>query len=150
MIRRIAVRAIIVHEGKLLCERLKPYKEISQTLDPFWCVPGGGLDFGESLELGLEREVMEETGIKAKVGNLLYIQQFRFKDKEYLEFFFHIKNPEDFLKIDLTKTSHGGTEIEMIDFIDTTGINILPKFLVSENIGGQISSNSPPKILSYL
>jgi ADP-ribose pyrophosphatase YjhB (NUDIX family) len=147
---RVSVRAIAWHDGKLLCEQLKPYNEISQTLDPFWCVPGGGLEFGESLEAGVQRELMEETGIKAEIGNLLYIQQFPFKDKEYLEFFFHIKNPKDFLRIDLAKTSHGGAEIAKIAFIDPAGVNILPKFLATEGIAGQIAGNLPPKLFSYL
>lgn len=31
-----------------------------------WCIPGGKLDWGESLEDGAVREVREETGIKIK------------------------------------------------------------------------------------
>lgn len=64
---------------------------------------------------------MEETGIEAKVGKLLFIQQFNSEREgrdEELEFFFHIENPEDFDVIDLANTSHGLEEIAHIEFID--------------------------------
>lgn len=33
--------------------------------------PGGGIDFGESFEETLHREVMEEIGLKIKIGKLV-------------------------------------------------------------------------------
>src|SRR6476620_9906846 len=112
--RRISVRAIALNEGKLLCCKLKPYKGSLQAEGSknYWCLPGGGLDPGEALVDGMRREMVEETGIEPVIGNLLYIQQFSFKGVEYLEFFFHITNAEDYLHIDLSKTSHGEAEIE--------------------------------------
>lgn len=37
--------------------------------------PGGGLNIGESLKDGLQREFHEETGITIDVGNLLHVTQ---------------------------------------------------------------------------
>ena len=37
--------------------------------------PGGGLNPGESLKEGLQREFLEETGITVDVGKLLYVTQ---------------------------------------------------------------------------
>lgn len=45
-----------------------------RTIPPFkdtWVLPGGKIDFGESIEEALKREVMEEIGIEVKVGRLL-------------------------------------------------------------------------------
>jgi ADP-ribose pyrophosphatase YjhB (NUDIX family) len=38
----------------------------------YWLLPGGGLEFGESMETGLERELMEEAAVKTKTGKLLF------------------------------------------------------------------------------
>lgn len=36
-----------------------------------WAPPGGGLEFGESLVEGLQRECREETGLEVAVGRLM-------------------------------------------------------------------------------
>jgi len=140
---------MVLHEGKLLCAKLKPYKDSLQKYgNEYWCLPGGGLDEGEPLIAGVEREMFEETGIKPVVGNLLYVQQFAQGEREFIEFFFHITNSEDYLHIDLSKTSHGEEEIEEIDFIDPAVTYVLPKFLSSEELETFANSNQPTKIFS--
>lgn len=148
MMRRVTVRGIVLHEGKLLCVRLKPYKDHLKRDNSYWCLPGGGLEESESLVAGMEREMLEETGIKPVVGNLLYVQQFTHGDKDYLEFFFHIANGEDYLHIDLSKTSHGMEEIEEIGFIDPVSAYILPEFLKTELLSEHAASDDPTKIIS--
>ena len=148
--KRIAVRGIALYQEKLLCVRLKPYTENLKRDNSFWCLPGGGLEEGETLLEGIKREMMEETGIKPQVGNLLYVHQFRQGQKDYLEFFFHIINSRDYLRIDLTKTTHGAKEIEQIDFIDVTKFRVLPQFLTTEPLSERALSNEPTKIMSYL
>lgn len=149
MMRKVTVRGMVLHEGKLLCVRLKPYKDHLKRDNSYWCLPGGGLDEGEALIAGVEREMLEETGIKPVVGGLLYVQQFTHDDKDYLEFFFHITNGEDYLHIDLTKTSHGMEEIEEIDFIDPATAHILPEFLKTEPLS-HVATNSSTKVISRL
>jgi len=46
-----------------------------------WSLPGGKLEFGETLEQCLIREMKEETGLEVKVKELLYITD-RFYDAE--------------------------------------------------------------------
>ena len=43
---------------------------------PFWTPPGGGVEFGESLEDALVREVAEETGVDVEVGPMRYVLDF--------------------------------------------------------------------------
>ena len=63
---RIGVGAVVFRgEEILLVKRGKP---------PFkgqWSIPGGGLEFGERLEDGVRREVMEETGLDIKICGLI-------------------------------------------------------------------------------
>lgn len=149
MIRRISVRGIVLHEGKLLCVRLKAYKEHLKRDNSYWCLPGGGLDDGEALIDGVKREMVEETGVEARVGDLLYVQQFTHGEKDYLEFFFHITNTQDYLNIDLANSTHGETEIEEIEFIDPKTVRVLPEFLAIENLAEQ-ASGKPTKVISRL
>jgi len=144
MKRRIAVRAIIVHEGKLLCATLHTD---NGTAD-YWSTIGGGVNPGESLIPALTREVIEETGIKPSIGNLLYVTQFKTSNTEHLEFFFHVTNSGDFLNIDLSKTSHGYLEIDRISYIDTKRETVLPKFLSKEKFV-QLE-NQHTKFFSYM
>lgn len=139
--RRIATRGIIFQDGKLLCQRLKTYR---RDEIPYWCTPGGGLDIGESLHDGLHREMVEETGIVPKIGRLLFVQQFSEDgQKEQMEFFFHIENPEDYQTINLAETTHGMIEIEHVAFINPVSENILPAFLQKIDIQHHIDTFQP-------
>jgi 8-oxo-dGTP diphosphatase len=133
--RRVATRGIILNKGKLLCVRLKKYPgRATDDGQDYWCTPGGGVDIGEPLIPALERELIEETGVKPIVGNLLYIQQFEHKDWEHLEFFFYISNGEDYANINLDETTHGTKEIAEVNFVDASTSNILPIFLTKQDI----------------
>lgn len=68
---RLAVRAVIVHQGRLLLVNAFP----GQTSD-LWCVPGGGVERGTSLPENLMREVQEETGLTIQVGVPCLVNEF--------------------------------------------------------------------------
>lgn len=42
---------------------------------PLWNLPGGRQEPGELLTEAIEREVLEETGLHARVGELLYVSE---------------------------------------------------------------------------
>jgi 8-oxo-dGTP pyrophosphatase MutT (NUDIX family) len=145
--RRICVRGIIYKNGQLFCQELK-HKD--GTPKGFWCTPGGGLEPGESLIEGVRREIVEETGVEPVVGKLVFVQQYSeisqtsdHAASEFLEFFFHIENPDDFSTVDLDNTSHGNLEVARCEFIDTHTDTILPKFLRTLNITSYIDGNKP-------
>lgn len=144
--RRVTVRGIIFKDGKLFAQKLKDGDGESN----YWCIPGGGLDPHESLHDGLVRELIEETGIAPKVGKLLYVQQYATSEKEFLEFFFHIKNPEDYHTIDLAATTHGLIEVARCEFITPTEHNILPEFLQAIDIAQTIARDTPVLISDRL
>lgn len=146
--RRVNVRAIIWHDGRLLAVK---HKATDGSTSPYYATPGGGLDPFESLIDGTVRELLEETGIEARVGRLLFIQQFpsqRLGYDEELEFFFHIENSEDFTSIDLASTTHGKDELAVCEFVDPADIPLLPAFLSSIDIAHYIQMPQPILIRS--
>jgi 8-oxo-dGTP diphosphatase len=58
---RVGVGVIIIRGGKVLMGRRK-----NAHGDGDWSVPGGHLEFGESLEHCAEREALEETGVRIR------------------------------------------------------------------------------------
>lgn len=134
MQRRVNVRGIIINDkGELFCQKLRANSENGRD---FWCTPGGGLELGESLLTGLQREMIEETGVAPEISRLLFIQQFSESGEqsvhgpnEQLEFFFEITNWRDYQTINLEQTSHGTLEVAECGFVDPKTTHILPKFL---------------------
>lgn len=141
--RRINVRAIIWRDGKVLAVKHKKH-DGSESM--YWATPGGGLDPYETLEDGLKREIMEELGVKAEIGRLLFNQQLysgRRGFDEELEFFYEVTNVDDFLDFDFTKTSHGAIEIARAEFIDPRGSSLLPHFLAEADLESYVRSVHP-------
>lgn len=149
MERGISVRGIALLGNKLLCVRLKPYPGAEPGRYDYWCLPGGGVDGSEPVLDAFNREMLEETGIKPEIGRLLYVHQWvsQSKNKAILEFFFHIENPEDYVNVDLAKTTHGGAEIEEIAFVDPATTHILPEFLSTDGLADFIASNQPTRFV---
>lgn len=142
--RRLNVRGIIWHDEKLLAVR---HKRKDGSAAAYYAVPGGGLDPLEPMDKGIARELFEETGVHAKVGRVLFVQQFRSERDGYdeeIEFFFLIENSEDFISIDLTNTSHGDKELAVCEFVNPTNVTILPKFLQSIEIAKYIATPQLP------
>ena len=59
---------ILIEDGKILLVVQ------SVTQSRHWSLPGGALEYGETLEHGLIREMKEETGLDVSVDGLLYIR----------------------------------------------------------------------------
>jgi 8-oxo-dGTP diphosphatase len=57
----------------------------------YWCPPGGGVDVGETAEIALKREFLEETGLAIEVGRLLYTKEFVQPPLHAIELYFDVK-----------------------------------------------------------
>jgi 8-oxo-dGTP diphosphatase len=62
----VGVGGVIIHEGRALI--------VQRGAEPRrgeWTVPGGLVELGETLRAATEREVLEETGLVVKAGEVL-------------------------------------------------------------------------------
>src|SRR6201982_327655 len=59
---QLAVSAVIFRDGKILLLR-----RAKSPGHGFWSLPGGRVEFGESLHVALAREVDEEAGLKIEI-----------------------------------------------------------------------------------
>jgi 8-oxo-dGTP pyrophosphatase MutT (NUDIX family) len=72
------VRALLVtpDHDLLAIQRIRPGQ------DPYWVLPGGGVEAGEDLETALARELREEIAATAEVHSLLYVLE-RGAERQY-------------------------------------------------------------------
>ncbi len=120
---KIRVRAVIRKKSKILL--------VQHIGHNTWCLPGGGVDDGEHIVDALKRELYEELGVKAVVGKLLTVYQFRHSGTwQGPKFFFEIENVDDFDEIDIEATTHGAIEIQQVEFRDpATTEHLRPSFI---------------------
>jgi 8-oxo-dGTP diphosphatase len=83
---RVTIKGMYVRDGKILMVRE------AHSMSGLWELPGGGLDFGEHIRLGFEREVEEEMGLKvSKMSSQpLYVWTHRYDKKRKLEWYYSL------------------------------------------------------------
>jgi len=69
----IAVKALLFYDGKFL---LVKRSDRARDEHQYWELPGGRLEFGETPEQALTRELMEETGLSARIVSMLQTWNF--------------------------------------------------------------------------
>ena len=71
----VGVGGVVIREGRALL-----IKRGSAPLEGQWSIPGGTLELGESLQEGVRRELLEETGIEVRVLELIEVFDRIFRD----------------------------------------------------------------------
>jgi ADP-ribose pyrophosphatase YjhB (NUDIX family) len=64
----VGVGGVVIDQGRALLVRRG-----CEPLLGEWSIPGGALELGESLEAGVARELLEETGIQVRVLELIEV-----------------------------------------------------------------------------
>jgi len=62
----VGIGGVVIDKGRALLVRRG-----CEPLLGEWSIPGGALELGESLEAGVARELLEETGVKVRVLDLI-------------------------------------------------------------------------------
>ncbi len=65
---RKAARAIVIHNHNILLMKRNKFGL------QFYCLPGGGIDMGETADQAVVREIKEETSLKVANPRLVYIE----------------------------------------------------------------------------
>jgi 4-nitrophenyl phosphatase len=116
---RVAVGAVVMNEGQvLLVKRGKPPSE------GLWAIPGGSVELGETLQAAAEREILEETGIRIKAGDPVYIFDAIQKDGEGRVRFHYVI--VDLMADYLKGQAQAGDDAHEVRWIRPTDMNALP------------------------
>lgn len=84
---RVRVCGICVQDGQIL---LINHAGMNESGD-FWSPPGGGLEFGETIEECLKREFLEETNCEISVGKFLIVNEFVSLPLHAIELFYEVR-----------------------------------------------------------
>jgi 8-oxo-dGTP pyrophosphatase MutT (NUDIX family) len=111
--------------------------------EPFWTFPGGRAEMGETSEETLAREMMEELGVTAEVGRLLWVVEnfFHYEghDCHELGFYYLMELPESFPfhPSDIVHRVQDGSELEF-KWVPATAASLraldIPPYFIAEEI----------------
>lgn len=131
----IKCRGVVTTEDKIL---LAKHRHNDRD---FYAFLGGHLEGEENGVKCAERELLEETGIKPEIGKLMYVNQYTEEDKDYLEFFFEVKNVNDYLDISKFNGVYGYELTDIVWVNKNDSIEVMPKKIFEDFIQGKLKSN---------
>jgi 8-oxo-dGTP diphosphatase len=91
---RTRVSGICIQNDEIL---LVKHLSIGQV-NILWAPPGGGMQFGETAQECLKREMFEECGLDVEIGKLLFVNEYLDSPLHAIELFFEITHFEGILK----------------------------------------------------
>jgi 8-oxo-dGTP diphosphatase len=92
---RVRVSGLLEKDGSVLL--VEVHSPVAG--ERIWTPPGGGLEFGESLEACLRREYREETGLEIEVQGLRFINELLEPPFHALEFYFEVQQTGGILQL---------------------------------------------------
>lgn len=112
--------------------------QVSDKKGTWWILPGGGQEFGESLQDCLKRECQEELGVRVRVEDCVLVREFiggsraavvgNVADKHFLELYFTISTSE---VIDLKPREANHLSLEWVPLRRLREISFFPRVLAA-------------------
>lgn len=131
--QKIAVHGLIKNGDKYLLTKRSKFEDFKPGE---WDIPGGSIEFGEEDSISaLNREILEETGLITKIGNIIYLfsqkqseirHQFQFVyECEYLggEIILDLNEHDEYRWVTVSQMG----ELKLIQFVRSLYENILTK-----------------------
>ena len=120
---RLRVCGICLRDDKLLLVR----HQATVQNQAFWAPPGGGLQFGETIEECLQREVLEETGLATKIKRFLFVNEFMEPPLQAVELFFELEITDGELLTGIDPEASAEQQlIEEVTFLSLDEIRQIP------------------------
>ena len=89
---RIGAAVLVTHDNKVLLGKRNKVNAFGK-----WVIPGGGVDFGETLEQAAIRELKEETNVDITDVRFIQFEEIVFPDDNYHRIvFFYKAKPTSF------------------------------------------------------
>lgn len=130
---RVRSCGLLFEKDKLLLVELRS----PITNEWTWMPPGGGVEFGESLEEALVREFSEETGLKVAVQQRVHIQELIKSPIHAIEFYYKVELIEGNMKLgsdpEMLKENQLLRDIGFFSKKEIMQMNIQPDFLRSKS-----------------
>lgn len=119
---RVRVCGIAVEEDRIL---LINHSKLNES-GSWWSPPGGGVDFGETLEEALLREFKEETGLLIEVQKQLFITEYIDSSLHAVEVFFQVKMLSGDLSVGYDpELSHDKQIINQVKFVTFDKLSLI-------------------------
>lgn len=109
--------AVIIEEGRVLLTR----RPSGTHLENLWEFPGGKVEEGESPTEALVRELREEIGIEARVGDIVDVTFWRYPKRDVLLLFYRAERAPGSAEVqDLGVAAHAWVSAAELDIYETT------------------------------
>lgn len=118
---RVRVCGLCIKDGAIL---LVNHKSLGNT--DFWAPPGGGLEFGETAEACLAREISEETGLEVSVHEFLFVAEYLKPPLHAVELFFRVSVTGGNLQVGSDPEMNEAQIIQDVKFIPLRSLQTFP------------------------
>ena len=136
---KIAIGGLIIHGNEILLVKRRDEPDRNK-----WAIPGGKLELNETLEDGLKREMLEETGLTVEVGKLTGISEIITHNFHYVIM--------DYRCVSVTGIESAGSDAVDLKYFDMNSLGsevnegtreFVNKMLASEDMIHIVISHSP-------
>jgi mutator protein MutT len=135
----VGVGAVIVQDGQVVL-----IKRRYEPLAGQWSLPGGRLELGETLEAGVAREMLEETGLEIEAGPVIEVFDRILLDQERQVRFHYVLI--DYLCRPLGGTVRAGSDVDEALWVapsDLAGYDLTGKALAVIEHGLELAKEHP-------